>query len=158
MVSLKTLLLTLPALAAANTVTFVSKDDTDRTVYIHNDVFHPVVNGGSLKVAAGATEVLTFPDGWIGMWYAVADGLADPGKGMLGEVKFNGWEDKTYFDVSGIDAPEDHNGVYKMWGVGQESIYSGCDVFPCNNIYWLPDDVQTKVTTSKDLMCTLGGP
>lgn len=33
---------------------------------------------------------------------------------------------------------------------------SGCEVFPCDNAYWVWDDVQTKVTHDTELMTTLG--
>ena len=157
MVSLRSLsVLLFAVLAAANTVTFISKDERDRTVYFHNDIACEAID--SITVAAGATEVVSFPEGWIGMWYAAVSGLADPGKGMLGEVTFNGWLNKTYFDVSAIDMPSDHDGVYKIWAVGDEEHVSGCDVFPCDTVYIHPDDVQTIVTDKTELVCTLGGP
>jgi hypothetical protein len=33
---------------------------------------------------------------------------------------------------------------------------SGCKLFPCQNAYYLPDDIQTKATLQTDLICTLG--
>jgi len=157
MVSFRSLAIMVCAtVAAANTITFVSKDGVDRTIYIHNDVTKAVIRNGSFNVAAGSSETVDFPHGWLGMWYAVSAGQPDPGMGMLGEVTFNGWEDKTYFDVSSIDAPDDHEGVYMIHPVGDDSTFSGCVQFPCNTIYKMPDDVQTVVTLSKDLICTLG--
>jgi len=156
MVSFQTaLLLTLSTLASANTVSFTSLDSHDRTVYIHNDVNHPQIMDGSVHVPAGASVTVPFTPGWIGMWYAVIDGNPDPGKGMLGEVSFNGYAGMTYFDVSAIDMPDDHSGVHRIWGVGDADNVSGCVNFPCNDAYYHPDDVQTKATAATDLICTL---
>jgi hypothetical protein len=33
---------------------------------------------------------------------------------------------------------------------------SGCEEFPCDNAYYLPDDVQTKTTSEDHLITTLG--
>jgi hypothetical protein len=75
---------------------------------------------------------------------------------MLGEVSLNSWNGLTYFDVSAIVDPSDHDNVKQMWPVKSQTPMSGCEVFPCNNAYWLPDDVQTKATSETDLMTTLG--
>ncbi|SPN97670.1 related to dnase1 protein [Cephalotrichum gorgonifer] len=140
-------------LALANSVTFISQDSTDRTIIF-------TANGGGeklpdLEVAAGATETATFPDGWVGNWFSVSKGASSV-PGMLGEVAFQGWNDLTYFDVSAIVNPLDHVGVKEMWPAESKTPTSGCKVFPCNNAYYLPDDIQTKTTTEVDLVCTLG--
>ncbi len=55
------------------------------------------------------------------------------------------------------------NGVKKLYPAGLSASAltstlstSGCDIFPCANAYYLPDDVQTKATQETDLVCTLG--
>ncbi|KOS18964.1 hypothetical protein ESCO_000637 [Escovopsis weberi] len=141
-------------LAAANTVSFWTLDNTPRTVY-----FTPnTPSMGSIdpvRCTNGAQTQVTFPPGWTGNFYAIPDGQANE-PGMLGEVNFNGWNGLTYFDVSGIVKADDTNNVQQMWPVGQVKPMSGCNPFPCNNAYWHPDDLQTKVTSATDLMCTLG--
>ncbi|WYZ38858.1 hypothetical protein EsH8_III_000772 [Colletotrichum jinshuiense] len=141
------------ALVAANTVTFKSLDDVSRTVHFTPNAGLASVD--SVEVPANGEIVVDMPIGWIGNWYSVSEG-ADNVAGMLGEVAFNGWNGLTYFDVSAIVDPTDHNGVKKMWPAKGTDPISGCDFFPCNNAYYLPDDVQTKVTTETDLICTLG--
>ena len=142
------------AAAAANTVTFQSQDGTGRTI-----VFTPNAGYSELPdvyVEGHGTAVAEFPQGWIGNWYSVSDGSARS-PGMLGEVAFQGWNGLTYFDVSAIVNANDHVGVKEMWPKNSNSPTSGCKVFPCNNAYYLPDDVQTKTTQETDLVCTLGG-
>ncbi|KKA27913.1 hypothetical protein TD95_004457 [Thielaviopsis punctulata] len=140
--------------AAENVVTFESKDSISRTV-----VFTPTEgceSVNSVTVAGGATVDVTIPEKWIGNWYAVSEG-SHITEGMLGEVTFQGWNDLTYFDVSAIVNASDHDGVKEMWPASSGTPVSGCTTFPCNNAYYLPDDIQTKSTTETHLICTLGG-
>jgi len=139
--------------ALANTVTFKSLDETSRKI-----IFTP--NAGlaaiaSVEVPGGQDVKVDFPQGWIGNWYSVSEGAQDV-PGMLGEVAFNGWNGVTFFDVSAIVNPNDHNGVKKMYPANDPTPTSGCDKFPCNNAYYVWDDVQTKATQETDLVCTLG--
>jgi len=138
--------------ASAGTVTFWTLDDATRTI-------HFTSNPGSTDLPSVTVNnkektVVTFPDGWVGNYYAVQDGK-DNKPGMLGEVNFS-HDGKTYFDVSAIVDPSDHDNVKQMWPKSSQSPMSGCVVFPCNNVYTLPDDVQTKVTDESDLITTLG--
>lgn len=146
-------LLAAAGLAMANTVTFKSLDKTDRTIIFTPNAGKPEIP--SVKVAAGDDLTVDFPHGWIGNWYSVSEGAPDI-PGMLGEVAFNGWNDITFFDVSAIVNPNDHHGVKEMWPTHGEKPTSGCTVFPCNNAYYIWDDVQTKATQEVDLICTLG--
>ncbi|PFH60732.1 hypothetical protein XA68_10440 [Ophiocordyceps unilateralis] len=148
--------LALVAMAAASqaaSVTFWTLDQAQRTIY-----FTP--NPGSAQMSpltVGHLQNTTakFPSNWAGNFYAVqSDGENKPG--MLGEVQFSGWLGRTYFDVSAIVDGTDHSNVKQMWPKLSRSPMSGCEVFPCNNCYWLPDDIQTKVTEENDLMATLG--
>ncbi|ROT39236.1 DNase1 protein [Sodiomyces alkalinus F11] len=150
-------LLGFAALAAAvkltNTVTFISLDDTERTVYFTPSEGHEEID--SVKIAGGDNITTKIPEGWIGNWYSVSAGKPNV-PGMLGEVAFQGWNDLTYFDVSAIVDPNDKDGVKEMYPVESQDPSSGCQDFPCNNAYYVWDDVQTKVTPETDLVCTLG--
>lgn len=143
-------------LAAENKVTFVSTDDVHRTVY-----FTPSVGHGrempSIRLAAGQKVSVTFDKGWIGNFHAVHDGKTNTGEGMLGEVTFDGYGGKTFFDVSAIVVPGDVDNISQMYPADAPNTpVSGCQVWPCNNAYWLPDDVQTKVTDQKHIITTVG--
>ncbi|KAF5545208.1 DNase1 [Fusarium phyllophilum] len=139
--------------AAAASVTFVTLDDKERTIIFTPD---PGYEGPESVTVSSAKEVtVDFPDKYIGNFYAVQKGKADT-PGMLGEVTFGGWNGKTYFDVSAIVDPNDKDNVKQMWPKSAATPMSGCETFPCDNCYWLPDDVQTKVTDEVDLITTLG--
>lgn len=150
-----TTLLALVAAAAsvvANTVTFVTLDDVTRTIYFTSS------NGFELDpvtVSNAKQTTVTFPDSYIGNFYAVKDG-AENTPGMLGEVTFGGWNGATYFDVSAIVNPNDKDNVKQMWPVNSKNPISGCEDFPCNSAYYAADDVQTQVTDEVDLITTLG--
>ncbi|KAK2020676.1 DNase1 protein [Colletotrichum zoysiae] len=139
--------------AATNTITFQSLDDVTRTVHFTPNAGLASVD--SVEVPGKGEVKVEIPESWIGNWYAVSEG-ADNTPGMLGEVAYNGWNGLTYFDVSAIVNPNDHDGVKKMWPASGAEPISGCDSFPCNNAYYLANDVQTKVTSETDLICTLG--
>ncbi|CAF3467515.1 unnamed protein product [Fusarium graminearum] len=134
--------------AAAATVTFKTLDDKERTIIFTPD---PGFSGPeSVTVGGGKDVTVTFPDKYIGNFYA------EDKPGMLGEVTFGGWNGKTYFDVSAIVDPNDKDNVKQMWPASSNTPMSGCETFPCDNCYWLPDDIQTKVTEEVDLITTLG--
>lgn len=141
------------ALASAASVTFWTLDDVQRTIYFTPNPgsaeLEPVVVNNSEK------KVVEFPDVYVGNFYAIADGDENV-PGMLGEINFSGWIGLTYFDVSAIVDPSDHNNIKQMWPAETKTPMSGCETFPCDNCYWLPDDVQTKVTHEVDLITTLG--
>lgn len=141
------------AVSSAASVTFWTLDNTERTIY-----FTPNPESAQLEsivVNSSENKTVTFPDSWVGNYYAVADGQ-DNLPGMLGEVQFGGWNGLTYFDVSAIVTPGDHDNVKQMWPASSLTPMSGCEVFPCNNAYYLPDDVQTKTTEEVDLWQSLG--
>lgn len=137
----------------ANSVTFVTLDDVARDIIFTPSPGHPEI--ATVTVSNKKNTTVDFPHGYIGNYYAVPKG-SDPIPGMLGEVAFDGWLGKTYFDVSAIVKADDHDNVKQMWPKDSMTPMSGCEVFPCNNAYYLPDDVQTKVTEEKDLIQTLG--
>ncbi|OAQ57240.1 DNase1 protein [Pochonia chlamydosporia 170] len=141
------------AAASAASVTFWTLDHATRTVY-----FTPSFGSSKLDsvvVSNAEKKVVHFPDNWTGNFYAVQEGQNNV-PGMLGEVNFNAWNGLTYFDVSAIVNPSDHNNVKQMWPASAESPMSGCEVFPCNNAYYLPNDVQTKATKETHIITSLG--
>lgn len=141
------------ALASANSVTFWTLDDVQRTIYFtSNENVHQI---DPIVVSSAEQTTVEFPDEYVGNFYAIADG-SDNIPGMLGEVKFSGWEGKTYFDVSAIVDPNDKGNIKQMYPAESLWPMSGCEVFPCDNAYYLPDDVQTKVTTENHIITTLG--
>lgn len=160
---LSTLLAT-ATLTLANSVSFRSQDSTSRTIIFTPSLPSAQKPEGSppkdnLVVPGNAEVTIDFADGWEGMWFSVSEGvsLENVTPGMLGEVTFNGNGGRTFYDVSAIDGPGDHVGVKQLWPKTEEGKKSGCEVFPCNTVYYHPDDVQTQVTTDHDLICTLGG-
>jgi len=142
------------AFGGGNTVTFQSLDEVDRTIY-----FTP--NAGlawlpSVELPAGANVPVDIPHGWIGNFFGVVKGQPQV-PGMLGEVAFNGWNDLVYYDVSAIVNPADIDNISELYPEDDPNKpVSGCRNWPCDNAYWLPHDVQTKVTTQNRLVCTLG--
>ncbi|EQL02905.1 hypothetical protein G6O67_005246 [Ophiocordyceps sinensis] len=134
-------------------ITFWTLDDVQRTIYF-------VGNPGASEMAPVVVDrqenkTVKFAYNWEGNFYAIQYGWANK-PGMLGEVQFAGWLNKTYFDVSAIVNGTDINNVKQMWPMIGQRPMSGCEKFPCDNCYRLPDDRQTKVTDENHLMTTLG--
>ncbi len=138
---------------AVNSVTFVSQDSTGRTVYFTGNPGKAAIP--PVKVSGNGQVRVEFPYNWIGNFFSISDGKPVI-PGMLGEVAFNEWGDLTYFDVSAIVDPNDWEGVKTMYPASGREPTSGCERFPCNNAYYLPDDLQTKAVQESDLICTLG--
>ncbi|RFU27101.1 hypothetical protein B7463_g9233, partial [Scytalidium lignicola] len=141
------------SIVAAHSVTFVNQDSTARKI-----VFTATSGGAaipSIDVAGSGTATQSFPDSWIGNWYSVSEGAQDT-PGMLGEVSFDSWQGITFFDVSAIVNPNDHNGVKELYPKNSKSPMSGCQTFPCSNAYNNPDDIATLSTTEQDLVCLIG--
>jgi len=146
-------LATLVALATANTVNMVSQDGTSRKIVFTPQEGSPPIP--SMDLPGGATKEATFPQGWIGNWYAVSEGKPDK-PGMLGEVRWDGFGGQNFFDVSAIVNPDDHEGVKELYPKQSKNPLSGCQTFPCSNAYNKPDDIQTMSTTEKELECLIG--
>jgi len=142
------------AAAAANTVDMVSQDSTDRTVKFVPQFGSPELP--ELRLEGGKTVTAKFPEGWIGNWYAVRDGDKSDGNGMLGEIRFDGMNGNTFFDISAIVNPNDVHNVKILHPKESKTPVSGCQEFPCDNAYNKWDDIQTKSTTEKDLVCLIG--
>lgn len=155
---LAALAFTAATLVSANTVTFMNQDDTKRKVVITPSSGHEQME--SIELEGHDQASVDFPHGWIGNAYSISEGKEDV-PGMLAEITFQGWNDLTYFDVSAIVEPNDHEGVKEMYPASEASLstkssYSGCDVFPCNTAYYQPDDIQTVSTEETKLIVTLG--
>jgi len=143
------------ALASANTVEFVNQDPITRTIYFTQQEGLASIDPA---VIAGLTNcTVEFPVSWIGNFFSVSED-ADIVPGMLGELRWDGWGGINWFDVSAIVNPNDMNGVKTISPKYAGSPYSGCENYEggCDNAYYAPNDIQTKSTTDKDLVCTLG--
>ncbi|TLS26517.1 hypothetical protein PpBr36_05532 [Pyricularia pennisetigena] len=156
LMAIYTLLPRLTLAAENNIITFMSLDSTDRTVMFTSSAGKEQLP--TISVPAGQTVDVVIPYGWIGNYFAVSKGVDHvPGSGVIGEVAFNAFEDKTYFDVSAIDDPSDGNGLRMLWPASEHRKTSGCwGDYPCDNAYREPDDRQTKVTEDKHLIALLG--
>lgn len=141
------------SVAATNTIDFVNQDSTTRTIYFTPSAGYATI--ANLDLAGLATETVTFPEGWIGNWFSVSQG-ASVTPGMLGEIAWNGYMGSSYFDVSAIVNPDDHNGVKMLYPKNSKTPLSGCQTFPCSNAYNQPDDIQTLSTTETELVCLVG--
>lgn len=141
------------SMVAANSVHFINQDNTERTIIFTAQA--PLAQIESIVIPPGGTGDATFPDSWIGNWYSVSKGKKDV-PGMLGEVRFNGYEGHTYFDVSAIIDPNDQEGVKMITPKNFDTPFSGCQTFPCANAYNKWDDLATLSTPDKDLICLLG--
>ncbi|KAH7120050.1 hypothetical protein B0J13DRAFT_568017, partial [Dactylonectria estremocensis] len=95
--------------------------------------------GSPVTVSSDANTTVTFPSEYSGNFYAVKQGASQE-VGMLGEVMFNGWMGLTYFDVSAIVNPGDRDNVKQMWPAKSLVPVSGCQVFPCDNVYYKAND------------------
>ena len=146
-------LLASAASVSAASVTFWALDDITRTVYFTGNPGTPDME--PVIVPGGTNKTVQFSEQYIGNFYAVEDGKENL-PGMLGEVSFSSWGGETFFDVSAIVNPADHNNVRQMWPLNVDTVFSGCNPFPCNHAYYHPDDVQTQATSETELMCTLG--
>jgi hypothetical protein len=143
----------LATVASAGSVHFVNQDSIQRTIiFTPNTGLEPIPE---LVIPGSETANQTFPNGWIGNWYSVSDG-AENVPGMLGEVRFNGFAEATYFDVSAIVNPNDNNGVKEIFPLHSGYPVSGCQTFPCSNAYNKWDDIATLSTDGPDLVCLLG--
>ncbi|PSR80581.1 hypothetical protein BD289DRAFT_462442 [Coniella lustricola] len=147
------LLVAASMVSAQNTVTIKSMDGTDRTL-----VWTGTSSIADTSVPAGESVDVDVPTGWTGNFYSYSSGASNT-PGMLAEFAFNSFGGVTYFDVSAIVNPDDTTGVYQIYPTDTESPVSGCQTFACDNAYYLPDDVQTKSSSSSSFVVTLGaGP
>jgi len=155
--SFTVVLSSLAALASANTIEFVNQDKVARTIYFTQQEGLASIDPATI---AGLTNyTVEFPPAWIGNFFSVSEG-ADIVPGMLGELRWDGWDGINWFDVSAIVNPNDMDGVKTISPKGSGSPYSGCESYVdgCDNAYYTPEEAQTKSTLEGDLICTLGTP
>jgi hypothetical protein len=141
--------------ASANSIIFLSRDKTDRFVCFYAAPGHatPVTQ----RVPDKSTVAIPIPQDWEGAWQTSFSATNCGPVGIRGEVKFNGFEDKTFYDVSAIDAQNDNSGVKFLYAQSGQGVKSGCEHFPCSRSYNKWDDVQTQVTEETDLIIEIGG-
>ncbi|KAF7882019.1 uncharacterized protein EAF01_011799 [Botrytis porri] len=176
MLTLLMSLFSLLSLTTSHTLTFQNLFSSPRLI-----IFTPNSDSYSIPpqtVAPSQLLSLSVPD-WSGNFKAVDPDLYDiehPGleKYILGEVCFGCWQDITFFYVSAIWNCCDNEGVHWMWGYDDdrnrtgegeyeptredaiEGDISGCERFPCEEVYNESDDVQTKTTTKHAIWVVLG--
>lgn len=141
------------SLATANMVEFVNQDGTTRNIVFTAQEGLAAVAPIVLK--GHGTATVTFPPSWIGNWYSYNEGAANV-PGMLGEVRWNGFADSNYFDVSAIVNPADTEGVKMIFPKNSQTPVSGCQTFPCSNAYNQPNDIATLSTEDDELVCLVG--
>jgi hypothetical protein len=141
--------------ASANSIIFVSRDATDRTVCFYSAPGHPTPP--STLVPGKGTVHVAMPFAWEGAFQTSFKSSDCGPVGIRGEVRFNGFEDKTFYDVSAIDALNDNSSVKFLYPQSGQGVKSGCDHFPCDGAYKKPDDLQTQVTGETDLIREIGG-
>jgi len=139
--------------AAQNIIEFVNQDATTRSVvFTQNEGLQAIP---TLILPGNTIKNVTFPEAWIGNWWSMSEG-APYAPGMLGEIAWNAYAGSTFFDVSAIVNPADINGVKMLYPKISALPVSGCQTFPCENVYNKPDDIQTLSTTETTLVCLLG--
>jgi hypothetical protein len=147
----------LAALASAGTIEFRNLDPKTRNIIFTPQVGMPAIASITLSQSE-PTKVVQMPHGWIGNCYAIVDGAPDV-PGMLGEFAFDGWQNLNYYDVSAIVNPTDVDGIKQIWPKDEQPHSgSGCTSYKttCDNAYNLPDDIQTKSSSTGDFICTVG--
>lgn len=159
---INTIILAASALAAMasaeNFVQFVNQAAEDKNIIFTANAGLESLETLILPGYASANQ--TFPEGWIGNFYSHdADKPNIPG--MLGEVRFNGFADATYFDISSIVNPEDTEGIKMLFPFGANTkdlstAVSGCQTTPCSNQYNVWDDIATLSTPGTSLTCLVG--
>ncbi|PQE06869.1 DNase1 protein [Rutstroemia sp. NJR-2017a BVV2] len=165
------LLLLTSTATATNTLTFHNLFSTPRLLQ-----FVPVPASYAIPkrlIPAHSSFSISTPL-WNGLFKAVAPDTSEhgPETTVIGEVCFDCWQGITFFDVSAIWNCCDNSGVHWMGSVepsasgkGVQELWnqasakgeiSGCRTFPCDGVYNLPDDEQTKSTREDEIMVVLG--
>ncbi|KFE68440.1 hypothetical protein [Hyalangium minutum] len=80
------------------TMTFVNDGNSPMNIQFTPNAGDKAIDGVTLK--PGETKTVAFPDGWSGNFRSTA---GDGKNATLGEVKFNGGGNNTYYDVSYIE-------------------------------------------------------
>lgn len=144
------------ACASANSIKFTNLDSIPKTIYFTPNPNSIGMAPTTLSLPAKGSATWAANGAWEGNYYSVNKGAANV-PGMLGEVNFSD-PSHVYYDVSAIVDPSDNAGVKQIWAASGDP-KSGCTDYSttCNNAYNLPDDVQTKATSStRVLYCSVG--
>lgn len=149
--------------SAANTILFINQDNNTRNIVFTSEADLGLAPMPNLVIPGYGSANQTFPNGFIGNFYSFNNG-SDDVPGTLGELRFNGWDNLVYFDVSAIVNPDDHEGVKMLYPLGMSlkessTPMSGCNTVgtvSCLNQYNAWNDIATQATESSDLVCLLG--
>ena len=80
-------------------------------------------------------------------------------EGVIGEIAFQGFNDKTFYDVSAIDS-NSNLGIHWIYPTSHfaanDTFWSGCFTFGCPNAYEHSGDECTKVTPETSLNVLMG--
>ncbi|KAF7889481.1 uncharacterized protein EAF02_001896 [Botrytis sinoallii] len=148
---------TIPRDTPRNTIEFLSFDKEDRVITFTS---HPQCEDlADIHHKGGENFTIEIPLNWGGTVIARKYDAVHPIHRVQAEFQWQGFEGKTHYDASAIDNRTDNSGIRFVYPAGQADVYelrSGCTVYPCDNAYLLPDDVQTKVTRQTDMVIEIG--
>lgn len=143
--------------SATNTLTFVSQDAKDRTIFFTPAYNQPTVEPVVLK--GHTTSVTEIPYQWSGNFWGVIEGDENVGTGTLGEMNFNAFDDLTFYDVSTITAPTDMDNIKMIFPKNSNTPTAGCQSYEttCDNCYnvW-NDDFASKASPETDFTVLVG--
>jgi hypothetical protein len=143
--------------SAANTLTFISQDAKDRTIFFTSAYDKPQVEPVVLK--GHSTIVAEIPFQWSGNFWGVIDGCKNTGTGMLGEMNFNAYSDLTFYDVSAIVVPTDIDNIKMIYPKNSNTPTAGCQSYEttCDNCYnvW-NDNLASKASPETDFIVLVG--
>lgn len=144
------------------------------SVQVNNLDFHQpyelcwVPNAGQPAIHTPVLEPRTsqyvrLPYSWAGAIHAIYSGGGEAAcdrHAVIAELTFQGFEGKTWYDVSAVDNLNDNTAVHYLYPeFCNDGPVSGCDTFPCSNSYYkdgLPADDQGHATTCLDLVLAFG--
>jgi len=145
--------------SATNTLTFVSQDSTDRSIFFTSAFgLAPV---GPLVLKGLQTVTTEIPEQWSGNFWGVIDGDENIGSGALGEMTFNAWGGLTFFDMSMIVVPDDINNIKMIMPKKSNTPTAGCLDYTtvCHNAYNVWDEnLASKSTLETEFTVLVGTP
>ncbi|KAL2060263.1 hypothetical protein VTL71DRAFT_9658 [Oculimacula yallundae] len=131
-----------------NAIIFINKDSVGRAIEGTENwkppLYYPPVPGTWVPGNGRATVRLS--EGSAYMFKSIYNGgnCADP-HNVEGEVKFNGHNDHTWFDLSVVELnkrnlPVRNSYFHWLHPANDATPRSGCSTFPCDNVYKFPTD------------------
>ncbi|TGO38389.1 hypothetical protein BHYA_0076g00400 [Botrytis hyacinthi] len=148
---------TIPRNTVRNTIEFIAYDNEDRIISFTSHVQCEDIE--DIHHKGGENFTIEIPLNWGGTVMAKKYGAVHPIHRIQAEFQWQGFEGKTHYDASAITNHTDNSGIRFIYPAGQGNVYearSGCTVYPCDNAYLQPDDVQTKVTRQTDMVIEIG--